>query len=207
MYLSRIAIDIKNQTTLRALENPEILHGMVEACFSGPKERTLWRLDELNGKTYLLLLSPEKPVFTPLAEQIGIPGENGDTRDYTALLERILPGTVWRFRLTANPVVSVPKPGQKRGKIKAITIAAHQREWLVRQGKRHGFSLSPHRYDVVHSEWHIFRNKGRTVSILSAAFEGVLTVTDADSFRAALTEGIGRGKPYGLGLLTVMACG
>ena len=40
---------------------------------------------------------------------------------------------------------------------------------------------------------------------LSAAvtYEGVLTVTDTELFCKALTEGIGRGKAYGMGLLTV----
>ena len=35
-------------------------------------------------------------------------------------------------------------------------------------------------------------------------YEGLLTVTDAAKFREALTSGIGRGKAYGLGLLTVV---
>ena len=48
----------------------------------------------------------------------------------------------------------------------------------------------------------------RRVTLGCCEYEGVLEVTDADLFRAALTEGIGRGKAYGLGLLTVMRfCG
>lgn len=45
---------------------------------------------------------------------------------------------------------------------------------------------------------------GRPVSLLSVTFEGFLTVTDADLFRCTLTEGIGRGKAYGMGMLTVV---
>ena len=44
----------------------------------------------------------------------------------------------------------------------------------------------------------------RPVSLLAVTYEGLLTVTDAALFRRTLTEGIGRGKAYGLGLLTVM---
>jgi CRISPR system Cascade subunit CasE len=36
-----------------------------------------------------------------------------------------------------------------------------------------------------------------------AVFEGALTVTDAGRFVAALSQGIGRAKAYGCGLLTV----
>ena len=207
MYLSRIAIDVNNRQTLRALDSPEILHGMVEACFEGERRRDLWRLDVLNGQTYLLILSSERPDFTPLERQIGLEGCVGECRDYQPLLNRIQAGSLWRFRLTANPTVSVPGAGGKRGRVKAITIAAHQREWLMRQAQRHGFLLAQDQFDVVRSEWRVFRNKGRTVSILAATFEGVLTVTDPQAFAAALSEGIGRGKAYGMGLLTVMSYG
>ena len=207
MYLSRIAIDLKNRNTLRALDNPEILHGMIEACFPGERERNLWRLDSLNGQTYLLMLSATKPDFTPLAAQIGQNGALGEIRDYQPLQDKILPGSVWRFRLVANPVKSVPQPGERRGKVTAIPIAAHQRDWLLRQAERNGFLLNPDQFESVRSEWHIFRNKGRTVSVLGVTFEGVLTVTDADAFKAALLQGIGRGKAYGMGLLTVVAYG
>ena len=207
MYLSRIVIDPDSRQSLRALDNPEILHGMVESCFSGEHQRTLWRLDAWNGQTCLLLLSREKPNLSPLAEQIGLPGVGWETRDYQPLLNRIQPGSIWRFRLAANPVTNVPQPEGRRGVVKAITISAYQRDWLMRQGMRHGFLLDLSQFDVVRSEWKIFRNKGRTVSVLCALFEGVLTVTDASAFRDALLNGIGRGKAYGMGFMTVMRYG
>lgn len=207
MYLSRIVIDPDSRQSLRALDNPEILHGMVESCFSGEHQRNLWRLDAWNGQTCLLLLSREKPNLSPLAEQIGLPCVGWETRDYQPLLNRIQPGSIWRFRLAANPVTNVPQPESRRGVVKAITISAHQRDWLMRQGMRHGFLLDLSQFDVVRSEWKIFRNKGRTVSVLCALFEGVLTVTDASAFRDALLNGIGRGKAYGMGFMTVMRYG
>ena len=207
MYLSRIAIDLLNRNTLRALDNLEIMHGIVESCFGEVTERVLWRLDELKGETYLLLLSTSKPDFARLAAQIGKPGNSGEIRDYEPLLKRTVADTTWRFRLKANPVMSVPGKLNHRGKIKAITIAAHQRSWLERQGKNHGFTVVPDQFDVVRSEWHIFRNKGRTISLLGVTFEGVLTITDTELFQKAMKEGIGRGKAYGMGMLTVVSYG
>ena len=205
MYLSRVTIDLKNRRSMQALENPEILHGMTETCFSGEKQRILWRLDELNGETILLLLSPNKPDCKSIAEQIGKGKDFWETKDYKPLIDRIQPGTIWRFRLAANPVVNVPQGDGKRGKVKAITIAAHQREWLVRQAERSGFLLAPNQFDVVQNEWRIFRNKGRTISLLCTVFEGILTVSDAAQFIETLQKGIGRGKAYGMGLLTIMS--
>ena len=40
--------------------------------------------------------------------------------------------------------------------------------------------------------------------MLAVTYEGMLTVTDAELFRQALTQGIGREKAYGMGLLTIM---
>lgn len=45
---------------------------------------------------------------------------------------------------------------------------------------------------------------GAQVKLLGVTCEGILTVTDADGFRAALVSGMGRDKAYGMGLLTVM---
>ena len=48
------------------------------------------------------------------------------------------------------------------------------------------------------------KKTGEQVKLLGVTYEGLLTVTDAEKFREALTGGIGRGKAYGLGLLTVV---
>ncbi len=46
-------------------------------------------------------------------------------------------------------------------------------------------------------------NKRLQVTLSTAQFDGVLTVVDADRLREALTAGIGRGKAYGCGLMTL----
>lgn len=45
----------------------------------------------------------------------------------------------------------------------------------------------------------------RRVTLQTAQFDGVLEVGDASALRRALTEGIGAGKGYGCGLLTLAA--
>lgn len=209
MYLSRIALDTGRRETMRALYTPSILHGAVEASFTGERARRLWRVDVLRGQTYLLLLSDERPEGSGVQEQFGFPDQPWETKDYQPLLDRILEGSRWRFRLQCNPTKSVPAGENKRGRVEAITVAARQREWLARQGMKHGFSVAEGGFDVVSSEWKRFskgNEHGREVVLLQAVFEGVLTVTDAEAFKAALAKGIGRGKAYGMGMMTVMRC-
>ena len=49
------------------------------------------------------------------------------------------------------------------------------------------------------------KKKGmRDTPISQVIYEGILTVIDAEQFRKALCDGIGKKKAYGCGLLTVI---
>ena len=88
MYLSRAELDPARRSTMIALTSPQKFHGAVENSFSGERRRRLWRLDSLNGKLYLLLLSEELPDLTGLCAQFGT-GAAPETRRYEPLLERV----------------------------------------------------------------------------------------------------------------------
>ena len=47
------------------------------------------------------------------------------------------------------------------------------------------------------------RRNGAEIRVFSVLYDGILTVADADKFRAALQDGIGHAKAMGLGLLSV----
>lgn len=207
MYLSRIPLDTTRRETVRALYAPGMLHGAVESAFPGEKERRLWRIDQLRGQTYLLLLSAEKPDLSGMQAQFGFRDRGWETKDYQPLLDRIREGSRWRFRIVCNPTRSAPCGPGVRGRVEAITVAPQQRDWLVRQGQQHGFTVHEGEFDVIGSEWKRFRKgkeNGREVILLQTMFEGFLTVTDAPAFVETLTNGLGRGKAYGMGMMTVM---
>ena len=42
------------------------------------------------------------------------------------------------------------------------------------------------------------------MTLLAVTYEGILQVTDPEQFRALLCQGMGRGKAYGLGLMTIL---
>lgn len=216
MYLSRVALDLTKRATMLALQNPAMIHGAVERSFEPRAERSLWRIDELGGRRYLLLLSKELPELSALAAQFGTQ-DAPETRDYSPLLARITPGSRWQFRLHANPTYSSGGDG-KRGKVHACTLVQKpesarpgapepktQTGWLLHQAETHGFSVRADEFGVKRIQWYAFgKESGAQVKLLGVTYEGILTVTDADRFRQALVGGIGRGKAYGLGLLTVM---
>ena len=204
MYLSRIELEPNRRAVMKALASPNIFHGAIEQSFPGPRGRRLWRVDTLGGKTCLLVLSQEEPDFGLLAARFGT--AVWESRDYAPLLSRIEKGGVWHFRLTANPTVSKSGETSERGRVLGHITPEYQKQWLLDRAQKHGFSLSKEAFDVVQSQWLRFRkgtDGGRPVTLLSVTYEGILTVTEPALFKQALTDGLGRGKAYGLGLLTV----
>ena len=204
MYLSRITLNIALRETMRALVSPSIFHGAVERSFDGVRARRLWRIDDLNGKKYILILSEARPNLKNFARQFGYDGEY-EIKDYAPLLNRILNGEKWQFRLTANPVVS-----KSHGKIMAHITPEFQKKWLSSRAEKLGFSLNEAEFQMVQSKWYDFRKRegadSSRVRMLSVTFEGILTVTDAEQFRETLCNGIGREKAYGQGMLTIVSC-
>lgn len=209
MYLSRIKLDTQKRATMIALSNPQRFHGAIENALGVDNERsrTLWRLDTLNGEPCLIILTRNIPTLSSVADQFAIDANAVETKGYDALLDHIVPGSQWHFRLTANPT-----KGQKsstihesRGKVTALISVPQQEEWLLKRAEAYGFSLQPEAFGVTQSHTYEFQKLGRQkVTILSVDFEGMLTVLDAERFRQTMINGIGRGKAYGNGLLTIM---
>ena len=209
MYLSRVELDPARRSTMTALAAPQKFHGAVESAFSGERRRRLWRLDRLGEKLYLLVLSEDVPDLSGAAEQFGT-GAAPETRNYDPLLERITPGSRWQFRLAANPTKSCKDQAdlQARGTVMAHCTTQYQKQWLLDRAAKHGFALTEDSFTVTRVQWYHFAKHGtRPVSLLAVTYEGVLQVTDPGAFRALLCQGMGRGKAYGLGLLTVMRGG
>jgi CRISPR system Cascade subunit CasE len=222
MYLSRFEINTARRGARSLLSSPQRLHAAVLAGFptTAPAVpdlnggRVLWRLDQHDHSALLYLVSPQQPDLTHLVEQAGWPTRHGwDTRDYTPLLDRLAEGQRWGFRLTANPVSSRRKTEEStRSQRFAHVTVAQQTVWLLERTAKHGFTVVPgvqdepdvaiRRRDIVK-----FDRQGRTVTLATAVFEGRLEVSDPVALRCALIHGIGAGKGYGCGLLTLAPVG
>lgn len=202
MFLSRIKLNTNLRKTQLAFASPNLFHGAVERCFNERQERNLWRIDKLSGQYHLMILSKNIPSLENLEEQFGYKGSS-ETKPYDGLLDRIENGQKWRFRLVANPTNSIKNNGKK--KILAHVSEKYQLEWLTKKADQHGFKVDD--VTVMSSGWKMFKKHGDSaqVRLKEAAFEGVLTVKDVDAFRNALMYGIGRGKVYGMGMLTVVS--
>lgn len=197
---------------MKALSSPNLFHGAIEAAFPGERIRKLWRIDNLGGHCYILLLSDRKPQLEHAAEQFGImnPNKLWEIKDYDNLLGRIEDDTVWHFRLTANPTKCCRTEQGERGTVRAHITTFYQKKWLMERGEKCGFSVKETDFLVMESSWKRFykgTQRKKPVTLLAVTYEGILKVTDAEKFRKTLTDGLGRGKAFGMGMITVMKAG
>lgn len=204
MYLTRIKLDMTKTNTMQAMVCPSRFHGAIESAEPDGRTRKLWRIDELGGEKYLLILSEKELDFSNVSDQFG--ADRPQTKCYDTLLDRVKNGGKWQFRLKANPVIHKKDTNFHRGRPVALIGNKQQEEWLKKQALKNGFSLEDGMWLVTKSRWYDFK-KGTSrnhIRILSATYEGVLTVIDEELFKAALVQGIGREKAYGLGMLTIV---
>lgn len=206
MYISRVQIDTDNRRKIHDLTHLGAFHSWVEDSFpqerqDSERSRKLWRIDYLHGKAYLLLVSVEKPVFENL-EKYGVTG-SAESKNYDSILNGIANGKKYRFRVALNPTHSVIEPGHKRGRVYPEITAAQQMDYFSRKEEKSGFESSD--YTITERGFKTLRKKGsKPVRLCYAVYEGSLTVTDAELFRCAMIQGIGRKKAYGFGLITVI---
>lgn len=208
MFLSRVIIDRRNRQKMQELNHVGAFHNWIENCF--PEEHThnirsrkLWRIDSLQNKDYLLLVSPNKPALEKL-EAYGIPG-SGESKDYRPFLSQLDDKTKAYFRVTLNPVVSIKDGSRDRGRVVPHVTLEQQMIFLLERAEKNGFLLEENDFSIVDRGYVTLRKpKQKAIQLVKATYEGRLTISDVDLFRQTLTQGIGRQKAYGFGLLTII---
>jgi CRISPR system Cascade subunit CasE len=189
------------------------------------------------GLTALLVQSSVKPAWERLpAGYLVSPAdgmENPAVKAIDRSLEGLREGIRLRFRLRANPTKRVSPRNEteqnlERWRCKRVDLRREEDQiaWLRRKGEAGGFRLVDVRrapagdHQAPVADVHAAprgRDRGRrlnpardrpdALTFGAVLFEGWLTVTDADQFRRTLAAGIGSGKAYGFGLLSVAPAG
>jgi CRISPR system Cascade subunit CasE len=223
MKLSRLVLNPLNRETARAVGDVQRLHQLLMTGFddhTGPDARAhhgvLHRLeiDPRSGALVLYVQSASAPDWTrlPAAMLAALEDrQNPDVRDLTEL-DRIATGKVARFRLRANPTrkIGTKSVDGRRRHGHRVPHRNDERciEWLVRKGHDHGFELVRNVEDrlnvaLIREPLRRGRRGGATITFEGVRFDGLLRIVDADAFRAGVINGIGPGKAFGFGLLSI----
>jgi CRISPR system Cascade subunit CasE len=221
MFLTRFRINPARRGARKLLGSPHAMHAAVRSGFPEPTDyeqgarRTLWRIDNPAPATVnLYIVSPGRPDLTHLVEQAGWPTtDTWQTREYGGVLDSLGNQQRWAFRLTANPVHN----GRKTPESPSTQRFGHVREadqaqWLLSRAERYGFVVPAQPDGEPNLRLHqrqtqTFKRGNGRVTLVTATFDGLLEIVDAGRFRQALTGGIGHGKAYGCGLLTLAPVG
>ncbi|XJS11048.1 type I-E CRISPR-associated protein Cas6/Cse3/CasE [Aerococcaceae bacterium WGS1372] len=208
MYMSQVEIDINNRQKIKDLTHLGAYHNWVEQSFpeefsQNLRSRKLWRIDQLAGKHYLLIVSESKPSITRL-ERYGVEN-SGKTQPYDQFLESIHEGMKAKFKVTLNPVFSQYQSTSERGRVIPLISENDQMEYLLRRSEKNGFHLSAEDFVITNKGFKILKKSNqRALRLSSATYQGELVVSDADLFRKTLAEGIGKKKAFGFGLMTII---
>lgn len=139
----------------------------------------------------ILMLSNRKPHQTP---QFGVV----KTRPIHA---GFLAHERYAFETTLNP----GKRDKQTGKVVPIRGRKGVEQWFkTRAPESWGFSVNPENLQTGQLSVQTFEKAGLTITHGSAALKGELTVIDRDRFIQSFTQGIGRGRAFGFGLLQIV---
>ncbi|WFR83728.1 type I-E CRISPR-associated protein Cas6/Cse3/CasE [Arthrobacter sp. Y-9] len=219
MFLTKFEINTARRGARFLLGNPQAMHAAVLSSFPPPplgqeNPRVLWRVDRAEHRVSLYVVSPAEPDMSALNEQAGWATNTWATREYEPLLRRLEEGQLWSFRLHANPTKQSMDPATK-GKRFAHVTPKQQMQWLLDRAERRGFhvEMSGDAGPVLEVSSRTKDSFGRrdpnqegresAVTLVRVQFDGLLRVTDVGRFRETLVQGVGRGKAYGCGLMTI----
>lgn len=209
LYLSRVEIDSNNRQKIRDLSHVGAYHNWVEQSFPEEFEqkirtRKLWRIDQLHNKEYLLVVSSSQPDLT-LLEKYGVAG-TAASKNYDPFLNSIYEGMEAQFRITLNPSIAIKKGNHgKRGRVMPHVSYEFQEKFLMDRSLKNGFSVEADQFQIVDRGYVLFKKANqRTVRLVKVTYQGVLRVEDKEKFIQTLTEGFGKKKAYGFGLMTII---
>ncbi|TCR11400.1 type I-E CRISPR-associated protein Cas6/Cse3/CasE [Streptomyces sp. BK205] len=220
--LTRIRLNRRSPAARRDLADAVSLHKSVmllapDDLGDNPRQQAglLFRLEDATNDTpsTLLIQSHQPPDLTRLPRHYG----STETRPLHPMFQALTPGRAVRYRITANAsaarrVLADHQPvDNKHGKKIVALYGDDALAWWQRRAQQAGLTLTT--TDITPARFPRKRSRpadkpgeqdtpAGPVHVLTR-FDGLATITDPVQLRHALLTGIGRGKPYGAGLLTL----
>jgi CRISPR system Cascade subunit CasE len=228
VFLSRLTLNLRSAEARRDLGDCMAMHRTLMKAFpdglSSGEARSdtgvLYRVEPTAGAMRLLVQSRLRPNWGCLPDNWQHPGAPPESREITEALGRVGGGSVLRFRLVANPTRKIDTktgPDGRKNNGRRVELRGEDEwlAWLERKAEQCGFRLKAVRAAAHVPDVRSSRDVRATgvkraadgassrVTFRGVIFEGRLKVVDANRFLDSLRAGIGPGKAYGYGLLSI----
>jgi len=189
--------------------NPDELDRKQVHVARGADAGFLFRIDpQFRGRAVILVQSAVKPdwdyAFHNASHLLAAPPESQLADPQFEKGQRL------RFRLVANPTRKIDTKsgpdGHRRNGRRVPVKTENLIEWLTRRAEPAGFSLETDSTNI--QPGYIYVNgirNGNRQRLRSVRYDGILKITDVARFQRTLVQGIGPGKAFGFGLLSVAA--
>lgn len=205
MYLSKIVINLKDKVARNDLKNIYELHRSIMAAFpdgdDGGPGRILFRIEE--GYKYgpgiiVLVQSSVRPEWDRFERSSGYFLTTPKYKEFKPIFSK---NQKFNFRLMANPTVK--RDGKRLGLLKDY----EQIKWIEKKATKNGFSLLQV-VNIPKKEIEGKKPHGKDkLKFNSVLYEGLLKVDDPTLFSGCLEKGLGSGKGFGFGLLSISKSG
>lgn len=199
-WLTRVTLNIRHPAVRHDLTDAVGMHKRVMALLpdelgENPRYQAgvLYRVDAAAEEVTLLVQSTIPTDPTRLPDGYGVTA----TRDITALLDKLHNGMTVHYRIAANPTKRAWK-GENAKKI-VVLSGAEADAWWQRKAAAHGLALQ----SLNTQPQPTARTAASKMRHGIARFDGRATIADVDQTRQAVLGGIGRGRSYGCGLLSL----
>lgn len=199
MFLSRLKLNPQSRQVQSELRDRYEMHRTISKAFGAGIERyrearCLFRVDDSpsNDSAVLIVQSRILPSWDYVRLMDGYLKDPPEIKEYSPILHN---GDRLRFRLCANPTI------RRDGKRVGIYDEGVQLKWLERKAEENGFRVLS--VDLQPDGRIESRTSGSQAVFASVTFEGRLLVSDESSLMEGIENGIGSGKGFGFGLLSV----
>lgn len=107
----------------------------------------------------------------------------------------------YAFEVTINP----SKRDKGSGKTVVVSGRAEVAQWFVAKAPLSwGFTVKPQHLQIQNMSVKVFEKGAHTITQGSVSLKGELEVTNRNQFIRSFTQGIGRGRAFGFGLLQIV---
>lgn len=200
MYLSKIEVNPYHPVAANALHDQGYMHRQLQAAFESARSEynVLYRLMNISEKPILYVQSDIVPNWNKLATR-------GftliDIRNTQEIVNNIQDNNIYRFEVKAYPSKKKATAIRSRdGHIREYLYDEEKQiEWIKKEAKKAGFELLE-AYNKRSGTETVSRKTG-DYKLKGTIYQGILRVTDKESFKQAYRKGIGPEKAYGFGLL------
>lgn len=208
LSLTQIIPDPRSKEARRDLSSAVGMHHRLMSLFPdgiGPLARThfgaLFRVEDTERGPRVLLQSHAAPDLGKLPDGYG----QAVCKDLAPVADLLRPGLTVQYRCVANPIRKPGKTTRETYNLPAVVPLSGRmaEEWWERQAEAAGMKLRTLQavpLDAAGGERGSDKSK---IRLARTRFDGTAEVIDEHLLRSKLLHGIGQGKAYGCGLLSL----